>query len=55
MSDQDPKNARDDQDAELLDEVGADAGEDLDVDEDAEAVRGGRRSVWEEEGQPQIE
>jgi hypothetical protein len=55
MRDQDPKNARNEQDAELLDEVGADAAEDLDVDDDAEAVRGGRRSVWDEEGQPQIE
>ena len=48
MTDQDPKNARNDQN----DEVDADVVEDLEVDEDAEAVRGG---YWDEEGQPQIE
>jgi hypothetical protein len=52
VSDSDAKNARNDQDDELLDEDAADALEDLEVDEDAEAVRGG---VMEEEGQPQIE
>ena len=53
MTDQDPKNARNDQNEEL----DADAVEDLEVDEDAEAVRGGFDTVFimEEEGQPQIE
>ncbi len=36
-------------------ELDEDAVEDLEVDEDAEAVRGGRRFLMDEEGQPQIE
>ena len=37
------------------DALDADAVGDLDVHEDAESVAGGRRIIWEEEGQPQIE
>ena len=57
MTDHDPKNARNDQSDEPLGEADANAVEDLEVDEDAEAVRGGFDTVFimEEEGQPQIE